>query len=194
MKTVGWILILLLGADMIVLGIEKTGQFVAHFDELDWCDQRGPRGRFDAGSAFLLNDAYVKRNIILRDEHSKPHGEDTYFGRKVLYKTTASDHAVVNIAMLNDRATDFANATFDCYPRLGDILTIFDHLSTYLYQDGFMPLVRAHAAWALGELGELGRAGSVPALAVAATGDADPAVREEARLALERMGERSAGE
>ncbi len=133
------------GHDLIVLGIEKSGQFVAHFEELDWCDDRGHRGKFDRQTAFALHDAYIKRNIVMRDEAGKPHGDDTYFGRKIFYKTSSGDHAVINVAMLNERAQDFAAATLDCYPRLGDVLTIFDHLSTYLYQDGFMPLVRAHA-------------------------------------------------
>jgi hypothetical protein len=133
------------GVDAIVLGIEKSGQFVSHFDELDWCDTRGNRGKFPAQSAFALNDSYIKRNIVLRDEASKPHGQDTYFGRKIFYKTLSGDHAVINVAMLNDRSADFMISTLDCYPRLGDVLTIFDHLSTYLYQDGFMPLIRAHA-------------------------------------------------
>lgn len=46
-------------------------------------------------------------------------------------------------------------------------------------------LVRAHAAWALGELGKLAESAR-PALEAATAGDPEPAVREEARLALER--------
>lgn len=132
------------GHDLIVLGIEKTGQFVAHFEELDWCDDRGPRGKFPVQTTFALDDAYIKRNVVMRDSE-KAHGDATYFGRKIFYKTSSGDHAVINMAMLNERAQDFTAATLDCYPRLGDVLTIFDHLSTYLYQDGFMPLIRAHA-------------------------------------------------
>lgn len=133
------------GADIIVLGIEKSGQFVTHFEELDWCDERGPRGRFAASTAFALNDAYIKRNIVLRDEGGKPHGDATYFGRKIFYKTRGAEHAVINMAMVNAAAADFTSSDLECYPRLPDVLNIFDHLSTYLYQDGFMPLVRAHA-------------------------------------------------
>lgn len=52
------------------------------------------------------------------------------------------------------------------------------------------PLVRAHAAWALGELHELGdlvREHATPSLECAAAHDADPGVREEAALALGRL-------
>jgi len=48
------------------------------------------------------------------------------------------------------------------------------------------PLVRAHAAWALGELGELAT-DARNALAQAAAGDADADVREEASLSLVRL-------
>jgi epoxyqueuosine reductase len=47
------------------------------------------------------------------------------------------------------------------------------------------PLVRAHAAWALGELGEQA-ARARPALATAAERDPDPSVQTEATLALAR--------
>lgn len=133
------------GADLVLIGIEKTGQFVAHFDELDWCEQRGPRGRFPNSSAITISDGYIKRNIILSPEDSKPHGQATYFGRKVLYKTLAGEHAVANVAMLNDAGADFTRSDIECYPRLGDVLDVLDRVATYLYQDGFMPLVRAHA-------------------------------------------------
>jgi epoxyqueuosine reductase len=46
-------------------------------------------------------------------------------------------------------------------------------------------VVRAHAAWALGELGAVALA-SRPALATAAEHDPEPSVREEAALALDR--------
>lgn len=71
------------------------------------------------------------------------HGADTYFGRKVFYKTRSGDHAVITTAMIDDASRDFANGIPT--PRLGDMLNVLDHLSTYLYRDGFMPLIRAHA-------------------------------------------------
>jgi len=49
-------------------------------------------------------------------------------------------------------------------------------------------LVRGHAAWALGELGEPARALAESTLGCAAAHDPDPFVRDEASLALTRMG------
>jgi hypothetical protein len=133
------------GGDLLVIGIEKTGQYVTHFEDLDWTDAGGPRSRFEPGATLIPDARYVNRNIVFRPEASKPSGVDTYFGRKVFYKTRNSAHAALNVAMTNAAATDFMDTSMAAFPRLGDALNVLDHLSTYLYQDGFMPLVRAHA-------------------------------------------------
>lgn len=133
------------GVEPLVIGIEKSGQYVSHFEDLDWTDTHGPRSRFDAGTVLIPDSRYINRNITLRPEDARASGTATYFGRKVFYKTAAGAHAVLNVAMTNEDAADFTNADAACFPRLADALSILDHLSTYLYQDGFMPLVRAHA-------------------------------------------------
>lgn len=131
--------------DIVVFGIEKSGQFMTHFEDIDWTDDGGPRSNYDPQSIFLPDSSYINKNIVARPEDAKPHGEATYFGRKVLYKTRAGEHAVINTAMVNEGSLDLLKSETSCYPRVGDVADILDHLSTYLYQDGFMPLVRAHA-------------------------------------------------
>ena len=49
-------------------------------------------------------------------------------------------------------------------------------------------LVRGHAAWALGEIGVIAREHALPVLTCASDHDPDPFVREEAALALARLG------
>src|SRR5581483_7126499 len=133
------------GTDLLCFGIEKTGQYVAHFSDIDWTDENGPRSKFPPGTVIAPDARYINRNIVFRPEDAKPSGIDTYFGRKVFYKTKNSAHAVLNTSIVNADGEDFHNITPAAFPRLGEALNILDHLSTYLYQDGFMPLVRAHA-------------------------------------------------
>lgn len=133
------------GFDLALFGFEKSGVFVEHFDQLDMCPERGPRGRYPNGTVFAPDAAYINRNIALRPASAKPHGEDTYFGRKLFYKTASGGHAVVTTAMVNQASCDFHRCDEECFPRLGDMLDVLDHLATYLHRDGFMPLVRAHA-------------------------------------------------
>ncbi len=133
------------GHDVLVVGIEKSGQYINHFTDIDWSDNTGPRSRFAPKTVLIPNARYVNRNIVFRPPEAKPSGFDTYFGRKVFYKTRNAAHAVINLAMVNERSKDFGDTSLSAFPRLGDALNILDHLSTYLYQDGFMPLIRAHA-------------------------------------------------
>lgn len=133
------------GFDLAVFGFEKTGAFVEHFERLDFDANAGPRSKYAPGSTILPDASYINRYIALRPADAKPHGADTYFGRKVFYKTASGEHAVITTAMVNEASQDFRRTDQECYPRLGDMLDVLDHLATYLYRDGFMPLVRAHA-------------------------------------------------
>jgi len=133
------------GFDLALFGFEKSGAFVEHFEQLDFSAEKGPRCKHPPGTAISLSSKYINRNIALRPENAKPHGKDTYFGRKIFYKTASGDHAVITTGMANEASQDFERADISCYPRLADILNVLDHLATYLYRDGFMPLVRANA-------------------------------------------------
>ena len=132
------------GRDLLIMGVEKSGMYVSHFEQLDWSE--GLSGERFAPRTTLIPDArYVNRNIVFRPADAKPSGADTYFGRKVMYKTRSGSRAVLNLAMVNEKSADFDNTSASAFPRLADALNVLDHLSTYLYRDGFMPLVRAHA-------------------------------------------------
>lgn len=133
------------GTDIVVFGIEKSGRFKEHWEQLDWKEGVGPGSRFPAQTVAVPNDEYIHKNIIPADKKGKPFGEDTHFGRVVLYKTNKGGHIVLHTAMLNKAANDFGNNSPECYPRLGDILDVIDKLAILIYDGGFMPVVRAHA-------------------------------------------------
>lgn len=133
------------GNDIVVFGIEKTGRFREHWEQLDWQDGVGPGSRFPEQTVVALDDAYIHKNIVPADKKGKPFGEDTHFGRTILYKTNKGEHIVIHTAMLNEAASDFTDNSPECYPRLGDILDVMDQLATHIYDGGFMPIVRAHA-------------------------------------------------
>ena len=133
------------GKDIVMFGIEKTGRFREHWEQLDWQDRVGPGSRFPEQTVVALDDEYIHKNIVPADKKGKPFGEDTHFGRTILYKTNKGEHVVIHTAMLNEAASNFSDNSPECYPRLGDILDVMDQLATHIYDGGFMPLVRAHA-------------------------------------------------
>ena len=133
------------GSGVLLIGIEKSGQFLDHLNELDWVENEGPRQRLPNCTALAPDIEYIHKHIMLRPPNAKPYGSATYYGRKILYKNRAGQHTVVMTPIVNAQGQDQRCVTEIAYPRIGEALDIMDELSTYLYKDGFAPLVRAHA-------------------------------------------------
>lgn len=130
---------------ILLIGIEKSGQFLAHLNELDWKEKEGYRQRLPNCTALTPDIDYIHKHIVLRPKDAKPYGEATYYGRKILYKNRVGQHSVVMTPIVNDCGRDPLCVAESAYPRIGEALDILDELSTHLYKDGFAPLVRAHA-------------------------------------------------
>jgi hypothetical protein len=135
------------GEDMIILGLEKSGSFFNHFIDID-ISKEGTADIFPRQSAFLLNDAYIKRNIIY-SESQKPYGLDTYFGRKFFYKTASGQKLVPVVAWYTDYQKDIITANPDQFSRLGDVLYLLDRIVSNRYPNSISPLISAHAEAAI---------------------------------------------
>ena len=132
------------GKDIALFGVEKGGILYEHWEHIDHDEKRGPRMRYPDSSVIAPTGSYIMENVK-PSKGDRYYGGGTHFGRFVLYKTNKGEHVVVNTAMLSKASQDLNSDKPECYHRLGDILDVLDHLATYLYTDGFMPLVRAHA-------------------------------------------------
>jgi hypothetical protein len=133
--------------DLLLFGIEKSGTFFNHFEEID-TKIDGSTDRFPNQSALLLTDDYIKNNIIFSDSH-KLYGQDTYFGRKCFYKTKTGYRIVPVLAFLNEYQQNLKTAMPDQYPRLSDLMNILDELVSSRYPNSVSPLVSAHAEAAI---------------------------------------------
>jgi len=128
---------------LIILGIEKTGAFYNHFEEID-TNKEGVKDKIPNQSAFLLTDEYIKKNIIF-SQSTKPYGKDTYFGRKFFYKTSLGYNIVANIACFDDYQRDTKTAFPHQFPRLADVMSLLDQMVSSRYKNSVSPLVSAHA-------------------------------------------------
>lgn len=135
------------GQDLLVIGIEKSGTFFNHFIEID-TTKDGFVDKFPKQSALLLNDGYIKRNIIF-SQSSKPYGQDTYFGRKLFYKTASGQKIVPVIACFNEYQRNLDTANPDQFSRLADVMNLLDQLVSSRYPNSVSPLVSAHAEAAI---------------------------------------------
>ena len=129
---------------LLLIGMEKTGEFVDHFEELDWLRAEGPRQRLPNGTILVPTTEYIYR-YINPNTTDKAYGEAVYYGRKLMYKNAMGQHAVVMTPIVNQEGRMPNSAGQEVFPRLNDALNLIDSLYTHLYRDGFAPLVRSHA-------------------------------------------------
>ena len=131
---------------LLLMGIEKTGEFVDHFDELDWQEKQGPRQRLPDVTALAPTTEYIYKHITPNPATTKAtYGQAVNYGRKIMYKNQAGQHAVLMTPIVNTAGAEPNNTSLAAFPRLGDALDLVDDLYTHLYRDGFIPLIRANA-------------------------------------------------
>jgi hypothetical protein len=135
------------GKDILILGVEKTGTFVEHFENLDR-KENGGFGNFPPQSVGLLTDSYIKQNIIFSDS-TRPYGDATYFGRKFFYKTKCGARLVVTLPFLAPQHRDLTRAEQSHYPRLADAVGLLDKLVSSRFPNALVPLVSANAEAAI---------------------------------------------
>lgn len=135
------------GKDILLVGVEKTGTFVEHFEDLDR-NEDGSFGAFLSGTVGLLTDSYIKQNIIFSDS-KKPYGDATYFGRKFFYKTKSGARIVATLPFLAEKHRDLTKAEPSQFPRLADAIGLLDQLVSSRFPNALVPLVSANAEAAI---------------------------------------------
>jgi hypothetical protein len=131
------------GRDLTIVGVEKTGNFVTHFDEIDQTEIPG-EPRFRPRSYLLLTDEYIKRRITC-SESDKRFGQDTYFGRKFFYKTSGGARIVGTIPFLTDSQDTLDGDDITLYPQFPVVFSLLDRLASSRYVNAVSPLIAAHS-------------------------------------------------
>lgn len=132
--------------DLIIVGIEKSGNFVAHFEDLD--KREDGSQHFSPRSFFLPTDTYIKQRVIYSDS-AKRYGMDTYFGRKFLYKTLSGARIVASIPFLRAEQDTLDTDDPIAFPQFGTVCALLDKLVTSQFANALAPLVSAHAQAAI---------------------------------------------
>jgi hypothetical protein len=135
------------GKDILLIGVEKTGQFVQHFEDIDR-NSDGSSGVFPKQAVGLLTDSYIKQNVIF-SEGTKMYGDATYFGRKFFYKTKSGARLVASLPFLKEDHRDMNRAEQSQYPRLADAIGLLDQLVSSRFANAFTPLVLANSEAAI---------------------------------------------
>jgi len=133
------------GKNILLFSLIKTGPFYDHFEKLDFDQERGPNSKFASRTLLLPDITYIHKAIVYRPADSKPWGSNTYFGRTALYKTKSNQRMVLNTPKVTPESLDPMDISLDAFPGIAEITNITDRLSTYLFDSGFIPIVRAHS-------------------------------------------------
>jgi hypothetical protein len=130
------------GSDISMIGVEKTGQFVDHFEQIDQSETAGQL-RFDSRQYMMLTDSYIKKRIAISDSERR-YGQDTYFGRKFFYKTTSGARIVASIPFLNDEQDTLDTEDVGVYPQFANVCATLDKLVSSRFPNSLSPIISAH--------------------------------------------------
>jgi len=91
---------------LFLAGLEKSGPFVEHADEIS--------GRLGPNSALLLDNDYIYKYILAgKADPASPYGRTTYYGNKLIFKTTEEQIYVMTLptkdVLLFPKREDFIN-------------------------------------------------------------------------------------
>lgn len=130
-------------APPVVLGIEKSGEFIDHARDLG--------DLLEPGHLMQVPLDYIQRYISFRNSD---YGAETYFGRKFIYRAVDERLVVFTVPPLAPDAYEQVpyrsggvELPLDAYPTLGATCSLLDVIGTRLYEDAVIPLALAHR-WA----------------------------------------------
>jgi hypothetical protein len=126
----------------LVVGIEKSGAFVEHAEQIE--------DLIPAGSVMRLTNDYINR--ISGRPATNHYGVDEFYGRRFIYRTRAGDPLVITVlpaAGLSPYDGGPEVEAWDAYPTLRLVCEVLDSLRTRMYRHAVVPVALAHSAAAL---------------------------------------------
>ncbi len=134
-KPMRWMVSHLLSKQALFLvGLEKSGPFVEHANEVSTV--------LKAGSVLVLDNDYIYDYILPgRADAQRPYGCTTYYGNKVVFKTSSGSTHVATIPTMEDGLSHPRKADL---PNLDVILTNVDLLRCDMYDNALIPVALAN--------------------------------------------------
>ena len=121
--------------NLFLAGLEKSGAFVEHADEI--------APRMDPGSILILDNDYIYRYIIPGNaDPTSPYGRTTYYGNKIVFKTLSSSMYVISLPTPTDEV--IAAPSEGDLPNLQIILTNIEKLRCDMHDNSLVPIALAN--------------------------------------------------
>lgn len=130
-------------ANVLLIGLQKTGQVVDHVNLID---KYIPPNRI-----FAIDDEYRYEYILsMREPASQGFGYEIYYGQDFIYKTPSGRAFVCALpypfATKRPQGVDFIHAKADIanYPDLPRAIALIRHFESDLYANAVIPIALAH--------------------------------------------------
>lgn len=119
--------------NLFLAGLEKSGAFVEHADQIS--------KRLKDGTILLIDNDYIYKYITPgKADPNEPYGRTSYYSNKLIFKTRYGGMFVVSLPTRNvlayPKATDFKN--------LESILTNIEKLKCDMYDNALLPVALAN--------------------------------------------------
>ena len=115
--------------NLFLVGLEKSGAFVEHADEIS--------SKLESGKALILHNDYIYKYIIPGKLNSDNiYGKTTYYGNKVILKSKDDKVYVATIPTLNT----IANPEIKDFCNLKAVLQIVEKLRCDMYDSSIIPI------------------------------------------------------
>jgi hypothetical protein len=125
---------LLSNHDLFLAGLEKSGPFVEHADEVS--------ARLEPGTVLVLDNDYIYEYILPgKADAQRPYGSTTYYSNKVIFKTHAGSMHVVSVPTVEEKISHPQKSQL---PNLDAILTNVEILRCDMYDNALIPVALAN--------------------------------------------------
>lgn len=119
--------------NLYLAGLEKSGAFVEHADQIT--------DKMKSGSVLILDNDYIYRHILPeKTDASSPYGRTSYYSNKVFFKTRSGSMYVVSLPMGEIKAFP----TADDLQNLQLVLTNIEKLRCDMYDSALIPVALAN--------------------------------------------------
>ncbi|WP_282152017.1 hypothetical protein [Ruegeria atlantica] len=118
---------------LFAVGLEKSGAFVEHAKLIE--------GKLKPNQFLIMDNDYIYKHILPgRSESAPAYGNTTYYGAKVIFKSSDSKVYVASVPVTETRA----KYERDSIPNLDEILTMVAMLRSDMYDNAMLPIALAN--------------------------------------------------
>ena len=122
--------------NLFMAGLEKSGAFVDHAYEV--------AAKFPQGHILLLDNEYIYKYIIPgRGDKAEPYGRTTYYGKKLIFKTSQGQVYVASLPSTHFPAKP-EPADAQQYLNLHTVLVYLEKLRCDMYDNALIPIALAN--------------------------------------------------